>query len=325
MKNILNYTLLLSLSISSVQCNSHNDTNETPNIPQQTDEKQYTIEVIYEYGENGPSSSYKNIYVVWVENKSSNFIQNLLICQKLIKGGLTNTALPFWKLNTYPSSSSTEVDAVTSATIANQNVTTSSVLKDSTVREFEVFFEIDRSFEPNDWFSDQPALLYSASINLDNLQNEYQLQLTGWTPNEGTQNKIPNTPSGELQNEIRYITQLKNGDGFGDFDDRASSKMVKSITAKITAPVSTSTKQLNNNSSFSVYPNPAKGEIHIKSTSKIQELAIQNIQSQTLLHTKHNNTEVHVLLDKNDFPSGSYFIRVTDIDELSSQQILVIE
>ncbi|MBN1499402.1 MAG: DUF4959 domain-containing protein [Spirochaetes bacterium] len=183
-----------------------------------------TLELSYIYG----SSSMSNIYVIWIEDASSNFIQNLSICNKLVKGGLTNTALPFWKLNRYPKSDMTEVDAVTAATKAKQNFVVTAQLKDINVRKFTIYFETDFSFDANDWFGDQPAILYKADIDLDNLpaNSEYELIFCGWTPNEGTENVIPSTPKGTLQDETRYITNFKNGTGFGDPDPARSATMV---------------------------------------------------------------------------------------------------
>lgn len=306
-------------------CISDNAITETPKEIVGGTEKNYSIKVTFEYGEDGPSSNYKNIYVVWMENKQANFIQNMRICQKLVTGGLTNTALPFWKMNTYPSSSKSEIDAVTSATVPNKNFAVAAFLKDTAIREFDLFFEIDRSFESNDWFSDQPALLYSTTINLDDLQNEYELQPLGWTPNEGTQNKIPNTPAGQLQKEMRFITHHKDGEGFGEPDERASTKMVKSITAKIIPPLTTSAIQLKNDASFSVYPNPSSGELHIKSKRPIQKLTIENIQGQSFLHKQPENTEVGLWLDKSKFPGGTYIITVIEANGSFSQQMLLIE
>jgi len=194
---------------------------------------QYKIIVNFEYGIDLSPTAYKNIYVIWIEDKTSDFIQNINVCQKLTKGGLTGTALPYWKINKYPVSSASEIDAVTSATKANASFSVSAILKDKTRRKFVLYFETDRSYEPNDWFSDQPALIYSASIDLDNIASSYELLPAGWTPNESTQNIIPNTPMGQLQSEMRYITNHKAGASFGDTDERSATKMVKKITATI--------------------------------------------------------------------------------------------
>jgi hypothetical protein len=197
----------------------------------------YTISVNFEYGVDLSPVEYKDIYVIWIEDMASGFLQNINVCQKLITGGITGTVLPYWKINKFPVSSRSEVDAVTSATTANSNFSVSAVIKENTVRKFVLYFEIDRAYEPNDWFSDQPALLYSANINLDESQSEYELLPAGWTPNEETQNIIQNTPMGKLQNEMRYITNLKTGSSFGAADSRSATKMVKKITATVTRTV----------------------------------------------------------------------------------------
>jgi hypothetical protein len=202
-------------------------------VVQDNPDQQHVINVTFEYGENSSPSAWKNIYVIWIEGKSASYIQNIFICQKLITGGLTGTALPYWKKNIYPDLSANDIDGVTSATIANTDFTASVTIEDSSIKEFTLFFEIDRSFDPNDWFSDQPALLYSAEINLNDNIPEYELQPVGWTPNENTANIIDNTAEGQLQSEMRYITHHKDGSSFGSPDTNSATKMVKKIGVKI--------------------------------------------------------------------------------------------
>jgi hypothetical protein len=52
------------------------------------------IVVNFEYGIDLTPTAYKNIYVIWIEEKTSGFIQNINVCQKLVTGGLTGTVLP---------------------------------------------------------------------------------------------------------------------------------------------------------------------------------------------------------------------------------------
>jgi hypothetical protein len=190
-----------------------------------------TLEISFDYGTS--PTSYKNIYAIWIQNQNSVFIQNLRVCPKLLNGSLTGTALPFWKTKVYPNSQEDEIDAVSAATIANSNFTIVSAINNSEIKQFKVFFEIDRSFDPNDWFGDQPALLYSADIDLESNVTDYELTPCGWTPNEGTQNVISGTPMGTLQPEMKYITNLKNGTSFGGIDSRRATIMVDKITLKV--------------------------------------------------------------------------------------------
>jgi len=196
------------------------------------------LEVSYLHGTNLSPTAYKNIYAVWIENSGFDFIQNIRICKKLIAGGITGIALPFWKINRYPLSESGEVsllnDVITGATVANADFTVSAKLKDLNVRKFTIYFETDRSYEPNDWFADQPALLYSAEIDLDSTVVEYELLPYGWTPNV---NIIINTDTfitGVLQSELRFITNFKTETGFGEIDNtRQATNMVKKLTVKV--------------------------------------------------------------------------------------------
>lgn len=229
MRKALQILQFIIISVVVLNCKTNSD-----NIDDKKDIlNQYTIVVNFEYGEDLSPTAYKNIYAVWIENTSFNFIQNINVCQKLKTGELTGTVLPYWKINKYPVSASGEIDAVTSATKANTNFSVSAVLKDTTKRKFVLYFEVDRAYEPNDWFSDQPALLYSANIDLDGSTSVYELSPSGWTPNEITQNIIPNTPMGQLQNEMRYITNHKEGSSFGVADARSATKMIKKISAKV--------------------------------------------------------------------------------------------
>ncbi len=190
-----------------------------------------TLEVIYQHG---TTTSYKNIYVIWLENSSAGFLQNITVCNKLIHGGLTGTALPYWKMNKYPASDTNELNAVTGATKANQDFTVSALIKTSGIKNFTLYVEVDRSFDPNNWFSDQPAILYKSDIDLENSTAEYELAPFGWTPNSDTANIIPGTPAGTLQWDMRYITNYKNGPGFGDSDvSNRATNMVKKITVKV--------------------------------------------------------------------------------------------
>lgn len=226
MKNII-LLLIHVLLISACSSKSDNNFNNS------NSENIVTLTVSFQYGESLSPTAYKNIYVIWIENKDSLFLQNLFVCKKLMSGGLTGTVLPYWKLNKYQISLKSEVDAVTSATNANCDFSVKAKLKDNDIRKFTVYFETDRSYEPNDWFADQPALLYSAEIDLDNDKTEYELVPFGWTPNENTENIIPGTPTGKVQKEMRYITNLKSGSSFGSADTRSATRMVRNLTVKI--------------------------------------------------------------------------------------------
>jgi hypothetical protein len=192
-------------------------------------QKDYTLEVQYTHNASYTPAN-NNVYVIWIEDESSSFLKNLRICTRLLDGTLTGIALPYWKTNKYPKSKTAEVNAVTSATIKRADFTVSSTLATGSPKKFKIFFETDLSFNPNDWFSaDQPAVLYSASVDLDTAKTEYILSAEGWTPNAGTENIIPSTPSGVLQKEMQYITNFKSGTAFGAADSRSVTNMVTQI------------------------------------------------------------------------------------------------
>jgi len=321
MKNARNILLSICLVAFSTSCKAQSDKNGENT----SSDSLATITVNFEYGEDAPSGL-KNIYVIWIEDTTSGFLQNIFICQKLITGGLTGTALPYWKKNKYPDSSSSEIDAVTSATQANTDFTVSAILKDSTVKNFTLYLEMDRYAEPNDWFTDQPALLYSVNINIDDDISEYEFSPTGWTPHEAVANVIPNTPFGKLQIEMRYITNHKNGESFGDTDERSATRMVKKLTATIEKPTATNIITTNTeNFNISLFPNPSNNQINIKSKEIIDEVAIINMQGQTILQIQPKTFETAIVLNKDIAPQGTYFAKIKTAKGISSHKILISE
>jgi hypothetical protein len=195
-------------------------------------------------------SSGKNIYVAWIRNSSGTFVQNLGVCAKLLANAkynsgasttasLTGVVLPYWQKNVYPASISTEVDAVSSATKADQSFDLAArALKDISQRKFTAYFETDCSFEDNDWFSDQPAIVYSADIDLDSGVTEYELVPCGWARNAynygSDSSLITNTASiGSLQSELRYIVKHMSGTDFGVDDANSATLRVAKVVLKI--------------------------------------------------------------------------------------------
>lgn len=322
MKRTLYILLFICLSAFYASCKTNSEKYNNDDI---SSDSTNTLTINFEYGEDAPSKL-NNIYVIWIEDTTSGFLQNIYICQKLITGGLTGTVLPYWKINKYPDSSSSEIDAVTSATKANTDFSVSAVLKDSTIRNFVLYFEMDRYAEPNDWFSDQPALLYSVTINLDDDTSEYELFPTGWTPNEATKNIIPNTPFGKLQKEMRYITNHKEGSSFGAVDERSSTRMVKKITATLkkadaTSIVTTKTDDLT----ISLFPNPTNQQINIKSKEIIEEVTIINMKSQTILQIQPKTFETSFILNRIIAPKGTYFAKIKTSKGISTHKLLISE
>jgi len=323
MKNTLHLLILISISAFALYCKA--DSNEDI-LDNSASDSIYTITVNFEYDEDFSPSALKNIYIIWMEDTISGFIQNIFICQKLITGGLTGTVLPYWKINKYPVSSSSEIDAVTSATKANTDFSVSAVLKNSTIRNFVLYFEVDRYSEPNDWFTDQPARLYSVGVNLDDGTSEYELLPIGWTPNENTQNQIPNTPMGQLQKEMKYITNHKQGSSFGVADERSSTKMFKKITATIKSSVATKIVTLiTDDFSISLFPNPTHEQVNIKSKEIIKEVIITNIQGQTILYIQPKTFETAIVLSKAFAPAGTYYAKIMTSKGVTTHKILITE
>jgi hypothetical protein len=174
------------------------------------------------------------IYALWVENEADGFFKNIFISKRVNKQDLTGTALPFWQFNKRTKTNEKEVDAVTGATKAAGDLTFTVPLKDLPER-FTIYLEIDHSFDRNDWFKDQPAILYSIEVDTSGEKTQFPSDFIGWTPNENTENTISNTPAGTLQNETGYITRTMRSDSsFGAVDDaNTSTRLVGSLTATV--------------------------------------------------------------------------------------------
>ncbi len=181
----------------------------------------------------GSQTTYKNIYVIWAQDGSGAYLQNFRVCKRLLDGSLTGVALPYWKTNVYPQSNQAEIDAVSAATVANADFSLVLELGEDAPLIFSVYMEIDRSFDPNDWFTDQPAILYAADIDLSSGASSYQLTPRGWTANQATASQGPGTASGNLNPEMRYISHHESSGGFGVEDPQRATAMVASIILKL--------------------------------------------------------------------------------------------
>ena len=211
---------------------------------------------------DGTAGEYrKKVYTIWIEDLSGNFLKNINVCTRINLQNLTGTALPYWEMNKRSSATEDEIDAVTSATVQDgdfKKYTSLSGLPDN----FTVCFEVDHSFDENDWFDDvqidlngdgdysdpgevnvggdQPAILYKIDVDLNSGSpfNAVPDVPFGWTPNNNTnsyddyENTIPgmNVNAGELQESPEYIIYHADGTSL---DDRRSTKLVGGIEVTI--------------------------------------------------------------------------------------------
>lgn len=180
-------------------------------------------------------------YAIWMQNEALNYSENIFLCNIL----KNKNASPYWALKVKPSSTQTERDAVTGAThqdSAGKNVNfTLYDLKptDSRVKQFDLYFELSRSFEANDWFTDQPSILYKTSVDLDNLKGEYTLEPIGWTADVNslkTGVTIEGFTLNRLDNRMEYITHKIDPSGNVSSivdNENAGTLVVGSIKLKI--------------------------------------------------------------------------------------------
>lgn len=187
------------------------------------------------------SDPYQKIYTIWLANPSEDFYRNIFICNKIkvqaqsgTGAGLTGTALPYWQHNLFHRFSDTEIDDVSSATIFNGDFTESITLEPSAPRQFTVYFEVDHSYDKNDWFVDQPAVLFAVDVDLDDPQTTYTMKYIGWTPNENTVDDVDGSVFGVLNTVLEYILKKKDpSGGFGDDEPYPATDLVGELTVTI--------------------------------------------------------------------------------------------
>jgi hypothetical protein len=224
---------------------------------QTTTDSGYKIDLDYKIG---VTTSYKNIYVAWIEDQNKSFCRYIYICERLDYATFTGTsgfdnikqkaACPYWRKSLYETPYDDAVDAISGPTKGNTDFSASITLPKGSPKKFTVYFEIDRSFDNNDWWTDQPAILYSADIDIDSIttSGQYTLTARGWSRNAGggsggNENKYTGNPVssgvGELQTELRYIsnTAASNGTAFGPAYGATSANNAMNMTKSITLTV----------------------------------------------------------------------------------------
>jgi hypothetical protein len=156
------------------------------------------------------------LMAIWVEDTAGRFIQNLYVSESIAKGifdhGVASkgkwlpgkirrpAALPYWG-HKYgvkaeyglflPTPENPIPDAFTGATPL-QNFRIHTRLNDNTQRKFNVLFEINQTWDWNEYWTNskfpddeeyktscQPALVYSAAIDLDSDRKEFPMKVIG--------------------------------------------------------------------------------------------------------------------------------------------------
>lgn len=184
--------------------------------------------------EDGTEWGGQKVYAIWLANETENYYQNIYICNRINLQNLTGTGLPYWENNVRSFFTSSDIDDISSATVATGDFIESVILTDNSITEFTVYFEIDHSWDGNDWFSDQPAILYSAEVNLLDSVSTYTMDFIGWTPNENTDGGIPGGVDGVLNQILGFITNMNDGaNGFGELEPEPATALVGGLTVDI--------------------------------------------------------------------------------------------
>ncbi len=130
------------------------------------------------------SSGWKAAYVAWIEDLDGNNLQNLYICEKILKDITSNPdqllgePLPYWRrIKSYVIDPSL-VDAITGASIQkSHSIIRTFYINDKNLK-IKVCLEIDRSKNGNKYFEDRPSFIYKTdTIDFNTLESKYSLKL----------------------------------------------------------------------------------------------------------------------------------------------------
>jgi hypothetical protein len=187
------------------------------------------VEMIRGEGHNHP------LMAIWVEDDAGRFIQTLYVAESIGKGVFQHgdasrgfwmpgeirrpAALPYWSHRRgikaedglyVPSPANPVADAYTGPT-PGKSFILNTKLDEPGLRKFHVLFEINQTWDWNEYWTNnkypddeeyktscQPALVYSANIDLDNPQEEYVMKVIGHSHHSGA--------NGELFNDIGTLT-----------------------------------------------------------------------------------------------------------------------
>lgn len=166
-----------------------------------------TVETGYQLTINYPGVTavgMNAIFIAWVEDEEGNNIQNLYICNKIkadmttSPGTLLGVALPYWSREKSASIEWDNVDGITGASTQTATGITRT-LSAGEITKIRVCFEIDRSANENDYFTDRPCFIYKSElIDLTALEENYTLNFEGFMANDTEHGTYGQTPP--LQN-----------------------------------------------------------------------------------------------------------------------------
>ena len=213
-------------------CNGSTETTGQGGVP---DGDEILLTVSYEKGD-ADMSTYTVSYVSWVANSVESMLQHLFVSDRVADDSLSDTPLSYWNVNYRPQSSIADIDAVSMATHKDTDFIIDQEYIYPDVRQFRLYFEIDYSYNENDWFLDQPGLVYYADIDLDSAQISYTLQVLGWAHPQNIASPV-SLSVGELNTELQYITHQDDGaGGFGApyLDNTPATHIVGSLVVTVT-------------------------------------------------------------------------------------------
>jgi hypothetical protein len=225
--------LLLPLALMALSCsNSRVPTEESPDhITSNPYGKgaALEIEMIKGEGHNHP------LMAIWVEDLEGRFVQTLYVAESIGKGVFPHgdesrgfwipgeiqrpAALPYWSHKRgiknanglyLPTPANPVPDAYTGPT-PGQSFILHTKLDEPGLKRFNLLFEINQTWDWNEFWSNnkypedeeyktscQPALVYRASINLDDPQKEYEMKIIGRSHHSGA--------NGELYGDLETLT-----------------------------------------------------------------------------------------------------------------------
>ncbi len=187
------------------------------------------VEMIRGEGHNHP------LMAIWIEDPEGRYVQTLYAAESIAKGVFRHgdasrgfwmpgeiqrpAALPYWSHKRgiknekglyLPTPTNPMPDAYTGPTPEGSFILTTR-LDEPGIRKFNVLFEINQTWDWNEYWTNnkypedeeyktscQPALVYSAAIDLDSPETEYVMKVIGRSHHSGA--------DGELYDDVQTLT-----------------------------------------------------------------------------------------------------------------------
>ena len=159
----------------------------------------------------------------------------------------------------------------------------------------------------------------STQITIHDLEND--------TMNIDIYNMVGQTVDSYFNNTVLSgtVTFTFNAHSLDDgmFIVRTSINSEEEIIRIVKDSAATSITPLSNNKSVTLFPNPTKDHVNIKSNEQIETISIYNSQGTLVLIKETSNLKQSGFLDIRNLPTGMYIVRIKTKNSMITKKIII--